>query len=88
MEDIAHLQGLGPKSRDMLKAIGIVDVEQMIAGDAFDLYVKVKSAFPSTSLNFLYAIVGAQENRHWQEIKRERRLEIVLRLDELEIKCK
>lgn len=40
MEDIAHLQGLVPKSRDMLKAIGIVDVEQMIAGDAFDLYVK------------------------------------------------
>ena len=82
MEDIAHLQGLGPKSRDMLKVIGIVDVEQLIAADAFDLYVKLKSAFPSTSLNFLYAILGAQENRHWQEIKRERRLEIVLRLDE------
>ncbi len=88
MEDIAHLQGLGPKSRDMLKVIGIVDVEQLIAADAFDLYVKLKSAFPSTSLNFLYAILGAQENRHWQEIKRERRLEIVLRLDELGIKCK
>jgi DNA transformation protein len=33
----------------------------------------------------LYAIMGEQENRHWQEIKRERRLEILLRLEELGI---
>jgi DNA transformation protein len=31
----------------------------------------------------LYALIGAIEGRHWQEVKRERRTEILLRLDEM-----
>lgn len=83
MTDIAHLQGLGPKSRDMLQAIGIVQAEQLMEADAFALYAQLKSAFPSTSLNFLYAILGAQNSCHWQDIKNTRRLEILLRLEEM-----
>lgn len=85
MSDIADLRGLGPQSRAMLHSIGMTSVEQFMASDVFALYVRLKSSNQSTSLNLLYAMIGAQENRHWQEIKRERRLEILLRLEELGI---
>lgn len=89
MNDITDLRGLGPKSKAMLHSIGVTSVEQFMAADVFVLYARIQSehqsANPSanqaTSLNLLYAMIGAQENRHWQEIKRERRLEILLRLE-------
>jgi DNA transformation protein len=88
MNDITDLRGLGPKSKAMLHSIGVTSVEQFMAADVFVLYARIQSEHPSTnqatSLNLLYAMIGAQENRHWQEIKRERRLEILLRLEELE----
>jgi DNA transformation protein len=71
----------------MLHSIGVTSVEQFMAADVFVLYARIQSEHPSanqaTSLNLLYAMIGAQENRHWQEIKRERRLEILLRLEEM-----
>jgi DNA transformation protein len=85
MTDITDLCGLGPQSKAMLHSIGVTSVEQFMASDVFALYVRLKSSNQSTSLNLLYAMIGAQENRHWQEIKRERRLEILLRLEELGI---
>ncbi|GGX08729.1 TfoX/Sxy family DNA transformation protein [Undibacterium macrobrachii] len=88
MNDITDLRGLGPKSKAMLHSIGVTSVEQFMAADVFVLYARIQSEHQSTnqatSLNLLYAMIGAQENRHWQEIKRERRLEILLRLEELE----
>ncbi len=87
MNDITDLRGLGPKSKAMLHSIGVTSVEQFMAADVFVLYARIQSEHPSanqaTSLNLLYAMIGAQENRHWQEIKRERRLEILLRLEEM-----
>lgn len=89
MSDIADLRGLGPQSRAMLHSIGVTSVEQFMAADVFVLYARLKSNRQSanqvTSLNLLYAMIGAQENRHWQEIKRERRLEILLRLEEMSL---
>lgn len=81
--ELEKLAGLGPKSSAMLRQIGIHTTAELFAADPYRLYLQLKQDFPSTSLNILYAIIGAQENRHWQEIKRERRLEILLRLEEL-----
>ncbi len=77
------MQNLGPASRAQLKAIGIDTLEQLRACDPYVVYAKLKQHNAKVSLNFLYAIIGAQEGRHWLEIKKERRLEIVLRLEEL-----
>ncbi|MBC3832318.1 TfoX/Sxy family DNA transformation protein [Undibacterium amnicola] len=85
MTDITDLRGLGPQSKVMLRSIGVNSVEQFMASDVFALYVRLKSSNQSTSLNLLYAMIGAQENRNWQEIKRERRLEVLLRLEALGI---
>jgi DNA transformation protein len=81
--ELEKMAGLGPKSSAMLRQIGIHTAADLLAAEPYGLYLHLKQVFPSTSLNMLYAIMGAQENRHWQAIKQERRLEILLRLEEL-----
>jgi DNA transformation protein len=80
---LRDLKGLGPKSERVLPLVGITTVEQLEASDPFDIYARLKMRAPGTSLNALYALIGAIEGRHWQEVKRERRTEILLRLEEM-----
>ncbi|MBP8145482.1 MAG: TfoX/Sxy family DNA transformation protein, partial [Inhella sp.] len=35
------------------------------------------------SLNLLYALIGAVEDRDWREVQREQRSAILLRLDDM-----
>ena len=81
--NIASLKGLGSKSSAALRSIGIESIEELRARDPFDVYAELKARVPGTSLNFLYGLIGAVEDVHWQEIKRTRRMEILLRLDEM-----
>ncbi len=83
MNDLDQLPGFGPKSKQMLAAVGVTNRVEFFACDPFDLYAKLKAADPKVSLNMLYAILGARDNCHWQEIKRTRRTEILLRLDQM-----
>ncbi len=76
-------RGLGPKSRAELARLGIRAAADLRAADAVQLYLRVKAQWPGASLNLLYALVGAQEGRDWREIARERRTELLLRLDDL-----
>jgi DNA transformation protein len=82
-DSIEQLPGLGPKSRAMLAQIGIHSADQLLAADAFALYAQLHQVLPAISLNLLYALLGAQENVHWQTIKAERKTEILLRLDQM-----
>lgn len=77
------MQNLGPASRAQLNALGITTIEQLRASDPFALYAQLKQNNPKVSLNFLYVIIDAQEGWHWLEIKKERRLELVLQLEAL-----
>lgn len=79
---IRDLPGLGPKSEQMLAAINMVSVEQFLASDAFDLYSELSKIMPS-NLNMLYAMIGAQENCSWQDIAQTRKVEILMRLDDM-----
>lgn len=83
MDDLKNLLGLGPKSQQMLRKVGITTLDDFLASDVYELYARLKASIPGTSLNMLYAMIGAQESRHWIEIKNERRMEILLRLDEM-----
>lgn len=80
---IRDLAGLGPKSEQMLAAIGIETVEGFMAADAFELYLQLRAQQPGLSLNMLYAMLGAQQNRPWQEVAREDKTAILMRLDDL-----
>ncbi|MBC3881908.1 TfoX/Sxy family DNA transformation protein [Undibacterium sp. LX40W] len=83
MASINTLCGLGPKSSAMLAALGIHTAEQFLAIDPYQLYAQLKQADSRVSLNMLYAILGAHEQCHWQEIKQQRRTEILLKLEEM-----
>jgi DNA transformation protein len=80
---IRELKGLGPASEAMLKTIGINSVEVFMKTSPFELYKRLYENGQAKNLNFLYAMIGAQENTHWQEITRTRRTEILLMLDDL-----
>lgn len=77
------MRGLGPKSRAQLAQLGVHDIHQLRQHDAYTLYASLKAQWPGTSLNLLYALMGAQEDRDWRDIARERRSEALLRLDDM-----
>ena len=82
MGELSKLKGLGPKSERCLNEIGIhtrQDLEETGPIRAF-LRLKKEGRTPP-SLNFLYAMIGALEDRHWTEIARTRRQQLLLELD-------
>ncbi|WDE03106.1 TfoX/Sxy family DNA transformation protein [Thalassomonas viridans] len=80
---IRDLQGLGPKSEAALAQIGICNLEDFLAADPYDIYRRLKLSDSGTGLNFLYAIIGARQNCHWQTVAREQKTAILLRLEEM-----
>lgn len=79
------LPGLGPASRKMLAGIGIDTAAALQAADPYVVYARLRASNPTVSLNMLYALIGAIEGQPWQSIARERRTEILLRLDAMGI---
>lgn len=73
--------GLGPKSCAWLAQLGIHDLAALQGADAVGLYLQIKATVPGVSLNLLWALVGAQTGRPWQQIARERRSDLLLELD-------
>ncbi len=80
---LRDLKGFGPKSEEILAKVDIHSVEGFMRADPFELYAKLKSSVKGTGLNSIYAIIGAQEGLHWQEVARTRKTEILLRLDDM-----
>jgi DNA transformation protein and related proteins len=80
---LSELRGLGPASVAMLAAAGITSAAQLKQADVFALYAKLKRLFPKTSTNLLYAMIGAVDNQDWREVARERRTQVLLRLEDM-----
>ncbi len=80
---LRDLPGLGVKSEAMLAQVGVLTVDDLMQRDAYEIYVALKKHVPGTGINALYAILGAQEDRHWLEIARSRKMEILQRLDDM-----
>jgi DNA transformation protein len=76
-------RGLGPKSRAHLARQGVHTKADLRAADAVQWVLRVKAQWPAASLNPPCGLVGAQEGRDWRAIARERRTELLLRLDDL-----
>lgn len=80
---LRDLKGFGPKSEEILAQVDINSVEEFMAIDPFDLYERLKARVKGTGLNSIYAIIGAQEGLHWQEVSRTRKIEILMKLDDM-----
>ena len=80
---LRDLKGFGPKSEEILAQVGMHSVDQFLSCDGFDLYAALKKTVKGTGLNSIYAILGAQQDVHWQEVARTQKYEILLRLDDM-----
>ncbi|WP_035384258.1 TfoX/Sxy family protein [Ferriphaselus sp. R-1] len=79
--DIAKLPNLGLKSKQMLAIAGIHSFEQLSKLGAVRAYLQVKRSGVKVSLNLLWAMEGALSNRHWLEVARTDRLNLLLELE-------
>ena len=79
---LRDLKGLGPKSEGWLNEVGILTPDDLRSIGAVRAFIKLKkecSAKPS--LNFLYAMVGAIEERHWAEIAKSEKGRLLIELE-------
>lgn len=83
MSRLRDLKGFGPKSEEILAQVGIDSVDQFMRVDPFQLYADLKQKVKGTGLNSIYAIIGAQQDVHWQEVARTQKYEILVRLDDM-----
>src|SRR5512136_81104 len=79
-----QLLNLGPRSAEWLAAIGVTSADTLRRVGAVAAYVRLKRSQPAVSLNLLYALAGALEGVHWTEIRRTRRLELLLAVEDYE----
>lgn len=78
------LDGIGPKSREMLQAAGITSLSQLNTIGSVDAYILVKNAGCNPSLNFLWGLEALIADEHWLDVARNRRLELLLALEDAE----
>ena len=71
------LRNIGPKSAAWLRQVGLRTQEDLVAAGPVDAFMRVKRAGFKPSLNLLYALEGALQDCHWQEIPEARRAERV-----------
>ena len=71
------LRNIGPKSAAWLRQVGLRTQEDLVAAGPVDAFMRVKRAGFKPSLNMLYALEGALQDCHWQEIPEARRAELL-----------
>ena len=71
------LRNIGPKSAAWLRQVGLRSLEDIAAVGTVDVFMKVRRAGFKPSLNLLYALEGALNDCHWQEVPDARRIELV-----------
>ena len=81
---LVQMRNLGPKSAQWLAEIGIATPAELRRAGAIPAYVNLKRSRRGASLNLLYALVGALDCKHWTEIRRTRRLELLLEVEDYE----
>jgi len=78
------LYGVGPKSREMLRAAGITSLSQLREVGAVSAYVMVKRAKCKPSLNFLWGLESVISGEHWRDVAKNHRASLLLALEEAE----
>lgn len=81
---ISRMLNLGPRSAEWLATLGIASGDSLRRVGAVAAFVKLKRTQSAASLNLLYALVGALEDVHWTRIRRSRRLELSLAVEDYE----
>ena len=82
---VSQLKGLGPKTEKYLNNIGIYTRDDLAAVGAVPAYLKlIDSGQIIPHLSFLYALVGALEDRSWLDIANTEKERLLYELEGLE----
>ena len=71
------MRNIGPKSAAWLRQVGLRTEADLVAEGAVAAFMRVRRAGFKPSLNLLYALEGALQDCHWQEVPEARRTELV-----------
>src|SRR3546814_12687118 len=71
------MRNIGPKGAAWLRQVGLRTPEDLAQAGPLEAFMRVKRAGFKPSLNLLYALEGALQDCHWQEVPDERRVELV-----------
>lgn len=75
------MKNLGKKSTKMLAKVGVCSTTDLKRLGSVQTFYLVKHSGQSPSLNLLYALEGAIQNRHWLDIKRTEKAKLLIELD-------
>ncbi|MDZ3824610.1 MAG: TfoX/Sxy family protein [Pseudoxanthomonas sp.] len=78
--DDGKMRNVGGKSAAWLRQVGIRTLPELQQHGAIGAFLKVKKAGFKPSLNLLYALAGALEDCHWQQLGAEKREALVAEL--------
>jgi hypothetical protein len=81
---LRDMRNLGRKAEEWLPAIGVPTPHALRKRGAIATYVELKRSRPGVSLTELYALVGALEDLDWLDIKRNRKFELLLQVEDYE----
>jgi hypothetical protein len=81
---IETLRNLGPQTRQWLQAIGIRTPQALRRAGAVATYVRLRRARRGVSINALYALAGALDDVDWRVVRRTRKLELALQVEDHE----
>ncbi len=82
MGELSTLKGIGSKSEKCLNEIGINTKQDLEKIGAVKAFIKLKNECSiKPSLNFLYAMVGALENKHWASIAKSEKTRLLIELE-------
>jgi DNA transformation protein len=80
---LTELRGLGPASVALLQTLGINSPQTLRQQDPFAVFARLRAEQPQVSLNLLYALIGAIEDRDWREVARTERTTVLMRLEDM-----
>ncbi|WP_455207084.1 TfoX/Sxy family protein [Kaarinaea lacus] len=79
---VGKLKGIGPKSEKCLNEIGIFTKTDLQKTGPVQAFLQLKEqSFMQPSLNFLYAMVGALEDKHWADIAKSEKTRLLMELE-------
>lgn len=79
---LEQMKGLGPKSAAQLKQVGITTPQELKALGAIKAFMRLREkGATKPSLNFLYAMVGALEDKQWLHIARAEKGRLLIELE-------
>lgn len=71
------LRNVGPKSAAWLRQVGLRTRDDLQRAGPVEAYMRVRRAGFRPSFNLLYALEGALQDCHWQDVPEARRQQLV-----------